>query len=66
MKLFFRLPGDNGKRKPSALSGKGNTFLKQHLLVALILASQSSVLFVHRRLPMGKKQKPSVTSVPLW
>ena len=25
MKLFFRLPGDDGKRKPSALSGKRDT-----------------------------------------
>jgi hypothetical protein len=56
MKLFFRLPG-NDKRKPSALSGKGYTFLKQHLLVALILAPQGSALFAHRRLPMGKKRK---------
>jgi hypothetical protein len=28
VKLFFRLPGDNGKRKPSALSGKRDIIFK--------------------------------------
>jgi len=27
---------------------------------------QLQVLFAHRRLPMGKKENPSVPSVPLW
>jgi len=27
---------------------------------------QQQVLFAHRRLPMDKKEKSSVTSVPLW
>jgi hypothetical protein len=32
-------------------------FLSYGLSLVLITASQSSVLFAHRRLPMGKKRK---------
>ena len=57
MKLFFRLPGGDGKRKPSALTGKKDTIFYDSLYFIPITASQSSVLFAHRRLPMGKKGK---------
>jgi hypothetical protein len=44
----------------------GITFFSYGLPFVLITASQSDVLFAHRRLPIGKKRKTSETSVPRW
>ncbi len=71
MKLFFRLPGhqpafashsrEAGRRRQtktiSPFVQEGYHFLSYGLPFVLITASQSSVLFAHRRLPMGKKRK---------
>ncbi len=61
MKIFFRLPKEDGRRKPSARSGKGYTVswaTVNH--VGPILALDGSVFFVHRPAcgGMGKKEKP--------
>jgi hypothetical protein len=63
---FFRLPGDGGKRKPSALPGLLFMIIYPLSTCAFIPAPQGSVLFAHRGLPMGKKRKTSVPSVALW
>jgi hypothetical protein len=57
MTLFFRLPREIGKRKPSTLRARRIPLFSYDLPLVLKTASQSSVLFAHRRLPMGKKRK---------
>jgi hypothetical protein len=71
MKLFFGLPGhqpafashsrEAGRRRQtktiSPFGQEGYHFLSYGPSFVLITASQSSVLFAHRRLPMGKKRK---------
>jgi hypothetical protein len=67
MKLFFRLPGDDGKRKLSALSGKKGTIFQATIYLFSLSPPRRAVFF----LPIvvsrwAKKEKPSATSVPPW
>ena len=71
MTLFFRLPGclpasishsnvagrQRQTKTISPFGQEGYHFLSYGLPFVLITASQSSVLFAHRRLLMGKKRK---------
>ena len=67
-KLFFRLPGDGGKRKTSVLPGNGGKLLSTFHPAAPTVASQGRALFDHGPAFGGTREigKRSLTSVPPW
>ncbi len=54
---FFSFAGRRQTKTISPFGQEGYHFLSYGLPFVLITASQSSILFAHRRLPMGKKRK---------
>jgi len=56
--IIFSFAGRRRQTKTiSPFGQEGYHFLSYGLPFVLITASQSSILFAHRRLPMGKKRK---------